>query len=369
MRRLFLWLLAGMAVVPWPLRAGVVNPDISVIGQPVVSLTDDSADPDHDRPRIDPGETEFVFDAYLNPYAKGIFTLSLGEEGMALEEGYFTLFRGLPLGLAAKGGKYRVGFGKLNPMHPHTYPFGERFEVMAACLPGDEAFNDTGLSLSGRIPLPGDASLTATVDYLQGNSFRIDRETSESPDDPLLAGRGDDGDRARPGVVARLSSFSMVGEQSGLELGLSVAHGTNNVAAQARTTIVGVDAKAKIWSSSTSYVVLQGELLKLEREEASWSPDAGYARDMVKPLGGYAFADYNFARRLNAGASMERYQEPTVEKAWSQTFGAFAGYALMEETLVFRLVYDRSMPAVGEAANTVRLHVVYSMGPHKAHQF
>lgn len=349
--------------------AGVVNPDISVIGQPVLSLTDDPGNPDHDRPKLDPGETEFVFDAYLNPFAKGLFTLSLGEEGLDLEEGYFTVFRGLPLGLNAKGGKYRVGFGKLNPMHPHTYPFGERFGVLAAYLPGDEAFNETGLSISEQVPLIGNASLTGTVDYLQGDSFRIDREPAESPDDPLISGGGDEADRTRPGAVARLSNFTMIGEQSGLELGVSAAHGTNNVAAQARTTIFGLDAKAKIWSSSSSYVVLQGELLKLRREDASWSPEAGYSKETVDPLGAYAFADWNFARRYNAGASVESYQEPTPEKGRVQAIGAFAGYAVMEETLLFRLVYNRAIPEAGDPTNTVSLHVVYSMGPHKAHQF
>ncbi len=359
-------LLAIAAGAP---RAGVVNPDISVIGQPVFSLTDDSASPDRNRPRLDIGETEFVFDSYLNPYAKGSFTLSLGEEGMSLEEGYFTLVRGLPIGLNLKGGKYRAGFGKLNPAHPHVYPFGERFGVLAAYLPGEEAFNETGISISKQIPLIGDASLTATVDYLQGDSFRIEREPSESPDDPIATGVGDGGDQTRPAMLARLSGFTMLGDQSALELGLSAVHGTNNVAARARTIVIGADAKAKLWRSANAYLVIQGEVLRLDREEASWSREAGYAKDAVRPIGGYVFADYNWARRYNAGVSYEHFQEPTPAESADQAIAAFAGYALMEETLVLRLVLNRFIPEVGDATNALRLHVVYSMGPHKAHQF
>ena len=95
-----------------------------------------------------------------------------------MEEGYFQLLRGLPGGLTVKGGKYRAGFGKMNPQHPHAVPFAERFRVLAAYLPGGESLNETGVSLSERIPIPGDFSLTATGDWLQGDSYRIDRGPS-----------------------------------------------------------------------------------------------------------------------------------------------------------------------------------------------
>ncbi len=361
--------LLFLAVIPGLAHGGAVNPDLSVIGQPVASVTDDPSAIDRDRLRLEMGETEVVCEAYLNPYAAGCFTMSLGPEGMELEEGTFTLLRGLPLGLSLKGGKYRVGFGKLNPVHPHAYPFGKRFRVLGAYLPGEEAFNETGLSLSEQVALPGDASLTATVDYLQGDSFRRERESDDDPADPLATGAGDDAEQARPAASGRLSVFTMLGEQSALELGLSAAHGTNNVAARARTTVLGVDAKAKLWRSADSYLLLQGELLRLDRDEASWSSAAGYEREATKPAGGYIYGDYNWGRRYNAGISYERYQFPTPVRETTQALGLFVGYALMEETLVFRVVYDRGLPPEGAAINTVRLHVVFSMGPHKAHQF
>jgi hypothetical protein len=108
-------------------RGGVVNPDISVLGQPFLRWTDDPLDHSPRRVRIDQGEVEMVFDSYLNPYAKGYFVTSLTTGGLDLEEGYFTVLRGLPADLQLKGGKYRVNFGKLNPMHygeQHIIPSG-----------------------------------------------------------------------------------------------------------------------------------------------------------------------------------------------------------------------------------------------------
>jgi hypothetical protein len=364
-------LVAALPLWTLPAAAGVVNPNLSVIGQPFLRLTDDPADPDHDRVRMDVGETEIVFDDYLNPFTRGNFTLSLGADGIELEEGYFVITRGLPAGLNLKGGKYRAGFGKLNAAHPHTYPFFARFHVLAAYLPGDEALNETGLQLSARLPAPGEMSLTASVDGLQGDTFRRDREATASAADPLNT--GDDGDRAgesRPAVLGRLSAFTLVGEQSGLEFGLSATTGTNNVAARTRTNVYGADIKAKLWNSERSYLVLQAEALHLDRQDAGWDPDSGrYTHASVSPWGWYLYGDYNFDLRWNAGVSYERYQQDDDAGGWNSALGVFAGFALMEETTALRAGWERFDAADGQAINTYTMRVIYSMGPHKAHQF
>jgi hypothetical protein len=350
-------------------RAGVTNPDISVVGQPFLFLTDDPASSNRYRPQLDIGETEFVFDAYLNPYARGAFVASLSADGIELEEGYFSLLRGLPLGLALKGGKYRVGFGHLNPAHPHTYPFAERFTVLAAYLPGEESFNETGISLSERIPVHGDTSLNLALDWLQGDSFRIARTSSGDPSDPLETGGDDRAGESRPAFNGRLSGFALLGEESGLEFGVSAAGGTNNVAAGTRTFVYGADAKAKLWTSPRAYLVLQGELLQLDRDDAGWDPSSGYTRTHLTPLGGYVFADFNWALRYNAGVSYEGFQRPALGTPFDQSLGAFAGFSLMEETTAFRADWRRQMPDGGDAYDDFTLRVVFSMGPHKAHQF
>ena len=367
-----------LATAAPPALAGVVNPDISIVGQPFILWTDDETDPTHKRPTLNLGEVEGVFDAYLNPYAHGTFILSIADGGVDVEEGYFQLLRGLPGGLAVKGGKYRAGFGKLNTQHPHAVPFAKRFRVLAAYLPGDESLNETGLSLSERIPIPGDFSLTATGDWLQGDSYRIERGPSGSSNDPL--GSNPEADRAsepRPAVLGRLAGFGQIGDRSGYELGLSATEGTNNVAASARTRVIGGDAKFKIWSGPVSYLVLQGEVLHLNRDDAGWdSTTAAYTTAKATATGGYLYADYNFKTRYNLGAGFERFQDPTPDKTWNTAFKVFAGYSLLEETTAFRLDWDHFSPGTPTGVtvapsdvNTVTMRVIFSMGPHKAHQF
>jgi len=361
-----------------PARAGVINPDISVIGQPFTRWTDALDDPARKRLDLDVGETEFVFDADLNPYARGTFVAALSDEGFELEEGYFAMNRGLPLGLALKGGKYRLGFGKLNPVHPHALPFAERFRVLAEYLPGDESFNETAVQASELFALPGDVAVTLSADWLQGDTFRLEREPSGAANDPLAGDpAGDRADEPRPGGLGRLSAFLPWGDRSGLELGVSGTQGTNNVAAGTRTTVLGADFKGKLWTAPRAYLVVQGEVLKLDREEAGWdSVASAYTRTDVDPIGLYLYADYNFETRYNIGAGYERFQEATIDPTWDQAFRAYAGLALMEETTAFRLDWERSMPGRPpgatedpEAVNTFTLRVIFSMGPHKAHQF
>lgn len=370
--------VACIPLVPGPAHAGPVNPNISIVGQPSIRWTDDPEDASRDRATMDAGEVEAVFDEYLNPYARGLFILSIGDEGIEVEEGYFSLVRGLPGGLALKGGKYRVDFGKMNIMHPHALPFAERPRVLAAYLPGEESLDETGVSLSERIPLPGTFSLTAAVDALQGDTFRIEREPSEAADDPLALDpeSGDRAGEARPAFVGHLSGFGAIGDRSGYELTLSATGGTNNVAARTRTKVYGAGAKVKLWTAPMSYLTVQGELLKLDREDAAWDEvAAAYASAVTRPLGGYVFADYAFSPRWNAGLVVERYQQPGDDSVWDAAFGAFAGLSLLEETTSFRLDWNRFSPGVPDgvetpdAVNTLTLRAIFSMGPHKAHQF
>jgi len=78
-----------------------------VIGQPTLTWNDVAGDAASKRPVFKVGETEFVFDAALNPYARGYFTLSLADGQTDVEEAYFSLLRGLPGGIQDSAGSLR----------------------------------------------------------------------------------------------------------------------------------------------------------------------------------------------------------------------------------------------------------------------
>ena len=66
---------------------------------------------------------------------------------------------------------------------------------------------------------------------------------------------------------------------------------------------------------------------------------------------------------------------PIPDGPWDQAIKVFAGFSLMEETTAFRVDWDRYQPgalegvAEADPINTITLRIIFSMGPHKAHQF
>jgi len=81
----------------------VFNPDMAVIGDFIGAAGRNTVNPD---PSLQMHESEASFQAIIDPYARGDFFISFGEEGVELEEGFIT-FTSLPGGLLGKAGKMR----------------------------------------------------------------------------------------------------------------------------------------------------------------------------------------------------------------------------------------------------------------------
>jgi hypothetical protein len=115
----------------------VLNPDISVIGDFLGAV---GRDPGRDVPTLELHEAEVGFQAIIDPYARGDFFLSFGQEGVALEEGYIT-FTSLPGGFVAKVGKMRSAFGVVNTLHTHNLPWTDRPLVTEHLVGGEDGIN------------------------------------------------------------------------------------------------------------------------------------------------------------------------------------------------------------------------------------
>ncbi len=341
-------ILSSMALLcAAPLRAGVANPDISVIGQLLYKYHDDRTAEGARRPTLDLGETELVFDASLNPYAKGTFVFTAGEDGAGVEEAYLDVIKGLPDGLALRGGKYRQGFGKLNPVHPHAYPFIEAPRVLAAMLPGEDGFNDVGTRVSYFLPVGWASELSA--DFLKGGAFH--------PDETKPAAGG----------AAHWNNSLVLGETVPLDIGFSAAQGKNSVQWGKRTAVYGADIKTKIPLTNFTNLTLQGEYF-YNHSDVVVDTTTGVSRRMGRQ-GFYAFADLKFAQRWNAGVIYDQYASAGNEHRTDRAVKVFAGFSLLEETTLLRLSAEHFKPENSPAVRTMMLQVLFSMGPHKAHQF
>jgi hypothetical protein len=332
---------------------GVTNPDISAIGQVIGKYTDDSTSLSPKKPTLELGEVELNLDASLNPYVKGAFVFSLGTKSIEIEEAYASVIRGLPLNLGLKAGKYRLGFGRLNPSHPHAYPFISTPRVMdpglAGLLPGEESFNDVAMEVSTLVPVVGSWALLACGDLLQGDSFHPDTMT------------------ANFGWLARIDNSFVVADVAPSAVGLSLTQGTNDPAQRTRTMVAGADVKTKIALSPTISAMAQAELVY---KHADHRDSVGSAITTMEDRAGfYAFANFLFHAHYNAGILYEQYRSPNDASKTDRGIKPFVGFAVLEESTILRLAYEYFTPHAGAASSTVELQLLFSMGPHKAHLF
>src|SRR5438477_140401 len=117
-------------------------------------------------------ESEVGLQAIIDPYARGDFFISFGEEGVNLEEGYIT-FTALPKSFVVKVGKMRSAFGKVNMMHNHVLPWIDRPLVSTNLVGGEDGIDDAGVSIQRIIPAPKGIFLEATGQVFRGDSADV----------------------------------------------------------------------------------------------------------------------------------------------------------------------------------------------------
>src|SRR5437016_3132670 len=215
--------------------AKALNPDISVIGDFIGAAGTNSALPlatMQPFPSMQMHESEVGLQAIIDPYARGDFFISFGEEGVNLEEGYIT-FTALPAGLVAKVGKMRSVFGKVNTLHNHVLPWVDRPLVTTNLVGGEDGLDDAGVSVEHIIQAPTGIFLDATGQVFRGDSADVFQAQQ----------------RSDVSTVEHLRAYRDLNESTNLDIGVSYARGHNNgnliVPGDFITQLYGVDATVR----------------------------------------------------------------------------------------------------------------------------
>jgi len=331
--------------------AGVTNPDISLIGQLRSGWTDNPGSQDKNRPTIALGETELAADAALNPYASGAFVLSFMDNAVSVEEAYLKLDQALPAGLAVKAGTYRAPFGKLNPAHPHAYPFLDAPHMMAI-LPGGDSYDEAAIEVSELFPGIGSWAPLLSLDVQQGSGFRTGQDTA-----PSMANYDSRIGQSHPSWLVHFGNSFQIGDLVVGDAGASVAEGTTNVDSNQQAWLAGADLKLKFYFEAESHLTWQSEAIFRH-------DDAGNTRK----LGIYSFLDWTLGR-WNVGTLYEQSQDASDGTVTDRAAKLFGGFSLMEETTLFRLGLERRWLPDQDPYHTISAQILFSMGPHKPHQF
>jgi len=318
----------------------IFNPDIAVIGNFAGAAGENTVNPS---PALALDEAEASFQAIVDPYARADFFLAFSPEGVEIEEGYLTL-TSLPGGLLAKVGKLKQQVGKVNTLHAHALPWVDKPLMIENLFGGDEGLADSGVSVSKLILNPW-MFLEATGELYQGSS-----------------GLFQSYERSDVSWAGRLRGYRDVTESTNVDIGGSVAYGTNDAGPDFTTRLVGIDATVRYRPLRRAiYRRFQG------RTELFWSR-RGQENGNISAFGMYAGGEYQFARRWFAGArydwSERAYDASLVDKGpsllltfWPSEFSQIRGQ------------YRRTRYAEAVTSNELLFQFLFSIGAHGAHVF
>jgi hypothetical protein len=320
----------------------VFNPDIAVIGNFVAAVGENEVDP---RPSLALDEAEVSLQAVVDPFARADFFLTFSEEEVGVEEGFIT-FTSLPANLLLKAGRLKASFGKANRMHAHLLPWVDRPLVNVNLLGGDEGLADGGVSLSRLFPNPA-VYLEATAEVLRGESEGL-----------FTAPRRQD-----VALVGHLRAYRDLSESSNLELGGSLARGTNESGPGFHTTLYGVDATFR-WRPLRRAIYRR----LLVRSELIWSRREQEDVLDARSFGFYLSGEYQLSRRWFAAARYDRSQRADDPSARDRAGSLLLTYWPSEFSQV-RTQLRRVDYAEGPTANEVLFQFLFSIGAHGAHPF
>jgi hypothetical protein len=328
--------------------AKALNPDISVIGDFIGALGGNSQQNTvslQPIPAFQMHESEVGFQSIIDPYARGDFFISFGEEGVNLEEGYIT-FTALPGSFVAKVGKMRSAFGKVNTMHNHVLPWVERPLVSNNLVAGEDGIDDAGFSIERILPAPKGIFLQATGQLFRGDSGDVFKSSQ----------------RSDVSTVAHLRGYRDLNESTNLDLGVSYARGHNDLGTDFLTHLYGVDATLR-WKPlrRSIYHSFVG------RSEFIWS-DRQQLPFNQKSFGYYASADYQLARRWFLGGRFD-HSDRSRNDALTDKGGSVVLTYWPSEFSQLRGQYRFTRYANNIDANELFVQLIFSLGAHGAHPF
>jgi hypothetical protein len=248
---------------------------------------------------------ELTLDGKVDPYFRGQANIILqidpeGETAIEVEEAFLETIA-LPWNLQAKAGHYFTEFGRLNPMHPHTWDFVDQPLVNGRFL-GADGLRNPGARLSWLAPTPFYSEFLLGVQNSQGETAFSFRDSHE---DELVFGR--------PAVETRVKSFGdlifapryaasfELAEAHTVLLGASAALGPNATGRDTDTQIYGLDLfykwKPRTHSKGFPFVTWQTEWMYRRYEAAAYAGDAdnpALPSETLRDWGIYSQLSYGF---------------------------------------------------------------------------
>jgi len=341
------------SIGPWKYPTGggsaaKLLPDISVTGAFAGSYFERDAQGDTTGSvGADPASTGFTFQELelalqgaVDPYFRYDAFLSFNQEGVEIEEAYFSTQSGLPKGLQFRGGIMLLPFGRQNPKHLHAWAFADN-NLANKYLLGADGLSEAGLAMSYLFPTPFFLKFDAS--FTNGDNSNSFGGTQKK--DFLYNGR--------------LSSSLDLTDTLTMLMGGSFAWGYNNSSPGNYTALYGGDLLLKWKPSARTSLAWQSEFIGRQMQLPG-----GHISD-----GGlYSYLDYQFFKRWHAAFRVDQMGLPQGLQARETRLTPALAFNPTEFSQI-RLQYEADKIAGLDWANAVILQLMFNLGAHGAHNF
>ncbi len=218
---------------------------------------------------------------------------------------------------------------------------------------GEEGLDAAGLNISSLVSV-GRSALTLSGNVFTGGSYWGD---SQDPELHNLA------------ESARVSLFAPLTGHANLEFGFSGLTTRLGDSTGGLSTMGNLDFKYKWRPDAYRSIVLTAEGMIGSRLTSEGNEGAGELT-RITAAGFFTSLDIQFHKQYDAGAFMDYCRYPVPGFGHQTGIGVFAGFSLVEETYRIGLLLRQDQgPAFPRPYQTVILQLLWSLGPHKPHQF
>jgi len=252
---------------------------------------------------------ELNIQSYLDPFSYMKATAHMSDEGVHIEEVYFTRFSALG-GANLDIGRFRQQFGVVNRWHEDALD-QVHYPLALQRIFGEEGLNQTGASLDWTLPMWGDAQ--------QEFVFQLTNGENEALFDGDALGT--------PSMLFHYKNYRDLSQNAYLEWGLSGLFGWNDAwdIQSGSDVVTTYDALGtRVFGADLSYlwepidralyrnVEWRSELYVLNRDILA-PDDSG--RDSINAWGAYSYLQSKVARNLILGARLDYFEPDSKDYA------------------------------------------------------
>ncbi len=351
---------------------------------------------DHESMNVNQGfnlnYAELVVFSVVDPYFDLFINFDFSEDGVDIEEAYFTTRR-LAWGLQVKGGRFLSHFGRINAQHTHQWDFCDAPLIYGAVF-GESMLNEKGIRLTWVAPL--DTYIMLGGEISQGENASSFGCSGFSDAGGAVSVRESNGPNL--GVAYVKTSFDY--ENLTFLLGVSYASGMTRLnqglekgvpqsqADYGRTHIAGADMTVKYLFDSIRSLSFQAEyLLRNSSGDHYQINDGGstHKNSFEKQQGGfYAQITGRFSKRLRLGLRcdlihLNDIQLDHVKQDYPESLPRYSAMAEYNPTEFSRLRlqynhdqrrYTLTSSGYGRKSNReLVLQINLAIGAHGAHAY